>query len=205
VERFPRWRVWWRAYYSTEATLGSLPVALVIPTLAALIGAAWAASHPSEVVRRGLVVHQASFGDALATALVGGVVGLVALVALVFAGTLAWYRLAGDRVWKAALELYYQERPSGVRTSYSSAMLQCTAVPPVNVSALGHVEAVVRLPTGRFLTMPQSGMRDGPDGIGFPPTGAGKPLPGVYEVRWYGTRQARRLQELARAKTTLNG
>jgi len=82
-DSFPRWGVFWRAYYTTEATLGRLPVVLTVPMLAALVGAAWAASHPSEVIQHGLVVHEASFGASLATALIGGVVGLALLVEVV--------------------------------------------------------------------------------------------------------------------------
>lgn len=204
LTRFPRWRVWWRTYYATEATLGSLPVVVLIPTLAALVGAAWAASHPSEVVRNGLVVHEASFGDALATALVGGLVSLVALVALVFAGHLVWYRLIGDRAWRVAWVLRDRQQGS-IRTTASGVSLRSSGAPPVNVSTLGHVEAVVRPPGSRFVAMPQHGMGGDPNGLGFSPTGGGAPERGEYEVRWYGTRQSRRLQEVARSKTTFNG
>jgi hypothetical protein len=179
-------------------------VVVLIPTLAALAGAAWAASHRSEVVRNGLVVHDASFGDALTTALVGGLVSLVALVALVFAAHLVWYRLIGDRTWKVAWVLH--DRQQGpVRTTASGVSLRSRGAPPVSVSTLGHVEAVVRLPSSRFVPMPQHGMGSDPSGLGFAPAFGRPPERGDYEVRWYGTRQSRRLQEVARSKTTFDG
>ena len=110
---FPRSPLWWRAYDSTEAVLGTLPVTLLVPTLAALAGAAWAVGHPSLVVHDGLVEHQASFGSALVSALVAGVLGLLALVALVFIATLTWYRLRGDGVWKVQWRFGAEEHLPG--------------------------------------------------------------------------------------------
>lgn len=201
---FPRWCVSWRAYYSTEATLGRLPVVLLVPTLAALVGAAWATTHPADVIRHGLVVRQASFAEVLATALVGGLVGLGLLVGLAFAASLAWYRVAGDRVWRVEWMLSYHEDPRGITSSASGVSLHCKTNPPINVSSLGHVEAVVRMPTGAFLTMPQHGMGGTPTSLGFSPTGGGRPPDGTYEVRWYATGQTRRLQELARSRITFH-
>lgn len=93
--RFPRFRVWWRIYNATENVLASLPVVLLLPTLAALVGAAYAASHTSSA--RGT-----SFGSALVGALVSGAGTLIAVVLLIFFWLLVWYRLGGDRVWKVA-------------------------------------------------------------------------------------------------------
>jgi hypothetical protein len=201
---FPRWAVFWRAYFQTEAMLARLPVVLTVPTLAALIGSAWAASHPSEVVRHGLVVHQASFGTSLATALVGGVVGLLVLVLLVFLASLAWYRLLGDRVWAVHWVMSYENRPNGITLSSHGVSLECKADPPVSVSSLGHVEAVVRNPSGEFMPMPQHGMGSTPQRLWFAPV-RGRPDDGTYEVRWYATRQTSHRQEVARQQKAWRG
>jgi len=95
----------------------------------------------------------------------------------------------------------YEERPNGITSSGHGLSLQCKADPPVNVSSLGHVVAVVRYPSGKFMRMQQNGMGGGPHALGFPPVG-GRPEDGTYEVRWYATRQTRRLQEVARQQKT---
>jgi hypothetical protein len=184
--------------------LGSLPVLLLIPTVAALVGSAWAASHPAEVVHRGLVVHEATFGDSLATALIGGLVGLFLLVAAVFVFVLIRYRLIGDRTWRVSWEMIYRERGSVVSTR-SSVSMECKVTPPVLLSALGHVEAVTRYPDGTLLERGQEAMRSTEYGIGFAPTGGGRPQTGTYEIRWYGTSGTRRLREIARSRYTFHG
>jgi hypothetical protein len=204
MARFPRWRVWWRIYSATETTLGSLPVALLIPLVAALIGTAYAASHPSELIRRGLVVHQASFGRTLVTGLFGGVVGLLALVGLVFMATLTWYRLRGDPTWDVRWRLGSEAVGDWARVTRSTVGLFCTGKPPVDVSLLGHVEAIVKLPSGNYYTMAQDGMGPTGDGLWFwvpAPNGlGGPPAPGNYEVRWYGTTPKRKQYEITRSR-----
>lgn len=167
--------------------LGSLPVLLLTPTVAALAGSAWAASHPAEVVHRGLVVHEATFGDSLATALAGGLVGLFLLVAAVFVFVLLRYRLIGDRTWRVSWEMIYRETGSVV-SSGSSVSMECKVTPPVLLSALGHVEAVVRYPDGTLLERGQEAMGSTEYGIGFAPTGGGvrRPAP----MRFAGTGRA---------------
>src|SRR6266566_6721074 len=58
--RFPRRCFGRRLVYSTEARVGSLPLVVLAPTVAALT--AWAVSHPSLTIRRGLVVHDSPSG-----------------------------------------------------------------------------------------------------------------------------------------------
>ena len=205
MDRFPRWRVWWRAYYSTETTLSRLPVLLLLPTVAALVGTSWAASHPADDVRHGLVVHQTSFGGALVTAVIGGLVGLLGVVLLVFVGTLAWYRLRRDSAWKAEMEFHFQERPNGITSSGSSVRLVSTSKPPTEILTLGHVEAVLKAPSHSFLAVSKLAMGGGPTGIGFAPFLGGRPEAGTYEVRWYAMRQGRHLQEVTRAKVRFDG
>jgi hypothetical protein len=58
--------VFWRTWFRTEDALSALPMAIATPTVGALSGTAWAVSHPSEVVRDGVVVLvRQSFLDAL--------------------------------------------------------------------------------------------------------------------------------------------
>ena len=57
-QQFPRYRLFWRLVFSAEHTLGRLPMLILLPTAGAIIGTAWAVSHPSEVVRHGLVVAE---------------------------------------------------------------------------------------------------------------------------------------------------
>jgi hypothetical protein len=192
---FPRWRVWWRAYNATEGTLGSLPVTLVVPILAALVGTALAVSRPSEVVRKGLIVRQASFGGVLVTALIGGLLGLLVLIGVVFMSVLARYRLAGDRTWKPGL---------AHGRAASLATLSCETEPPVNVSALGHVEAIIRVPSGSFSRIQHDGMGGDPRSLWFHvPRVTDRPEPGDYEVRWYGTTGRHKRYEITRKRFAL--
>ena len=194
--RFPRFRVWWRIYNATENVLASLPVVLLLPTLAALVGAAYAASHPSSP-------HGTSFGSALVGALISGAGTLIAVVLLIFFWLLAWYRLRGDRVWKVAWGFKASEHPPGIHSRVDGLSLICDTAPPINVSALGDVEAVLRSPRGEYRKIPHHGMRGDSNSLGFSPGSLIGWERGVYEVRWYGTTGRRRRYELARAKYML--
>jgi hypothetical protein len=44
---FPRFRVFWRVYYSAQEILGLLPLVILTPTVGAFLGTAGAVSHPS--------------------------------------------------------------------------------------------------------------------------------------------------------------
>jgi hypothetical protein len=194
--RFPRFRVWWRIYNATENVLASLPVVLLLPTLAALVGAAYAASHPSSP--RGT-----SFSSALVGALVSGAGTLIAVALLIFFWLLAWYRLRGDRVWKVAWSFKANERFPGVHSRVDGLNLICDMAPPSSVATLGDVEAVLRSPRGEYRRMPNRGMGGGSHVLGFSPGGLIGWEGGVYEVRWYGTTSRRRRYEIARSKYML--
>lgn len=194
--RFPRFRVWWRVYNATENVLASLPVVLLLPTLAALVGAAYAASHPSSP--RGT-----SFGSALAGALISGAGTLIVVVLLIFLWLLAWYCLRGDRVWKVAWGFKASEDRPGVHSRVDGLHLICDTAPAIDVSALGDVEAVLRSPRGGYRRMPHRGMGGDSHILGFSPGGLIGWERGVYEVRWYGTTTRRRRYEIARSKYML--
>lgn len=201
---FPKWCVWWRTLDTTETTLGSVPVVLAVPTLSALVGTAWAVSHPADVIHHGLVVHQASFGAALASAVIGGALTLVAIVAAIFTWHLARYGLRGDPVWAVGWALRRDEsRRPGIVSDSSNVQLLCVGQPRVKVSALGDLAAVVRLPSGRHCGMPSHGLGGDDYWRWFDlPLGAELP-PGTYEARWYGTTGRRRRYEIARDRHTL--
>jgi hypothetical protein len=133
-----------------------------------------------------------------------GLVGLFMPVAAVFVFVLLRYRLIGDRTWRVSWEMIYRETGSVMSTG-SSVSMECTVTPPVLLSALGHVEAVIRYPDGTLLERGQEAMRSTEYAIGFAPTGGGRPQTGTYEIRWYGTSRTRRLREIARSRYTFQG
>jgi hypothetical protein len=117
-----------------------------------------------------------------------------------------WYRCRSGRdpAWSVGWSLYSKESKSGMRTTAKSISLLGNADPPVNVSSLGHVEAVVRLPSGVFQRMAQHGMGAGPHTLTFQvAANSMAPPPGTYEVRWYGTTARRKRYEIARSRYTV--
>lgn len=203
VQRFPRWRVWWRILDATETTLGSVPVVLAVPTFSALVGTALAVSHPADVIRHGLVVHQASFGSALLWAVIGGAGSLFLILVAIFAAHITRYWLRGDPVWEVGWSMR-RERKGSISSTTNGIQLLCRAVPPVKTSVLGHVEAVVRLPDGTYVYTKQPAGIQGDDrsqSLGF--IAVGEITAGIYEVRWYGTNARRRQYEITRDRHTL--
>jgi hypothetical protein len=132
-------------------------------------------------------------------ALVSGVGALMAVVLLIFIWLLAWYRLRGDRAWKVVWSFKASERLPGVHTRIDGLNLICDVAPPISVSALGDVEAVLRSPRGEYRRMPHRGMSGDSHVLGFSPGGLIGWEHGVYEVRWYGTTTRRRRYEIARS------
>ena len=194
---FPRWRLWWRLFYSVENTLGSLPMLLLAPIAVAIAGTAWAIAHPSLQIRNGLVVGQPSFGSALLDAAIGAVVGLLALIGVLWVGTWVWYRvLGGDKIWRTDCD--------GLRHGGSLVwFLRCKdGVVPADPGFLGEVELWVKPPGGKARK------------------NAGEPVPhvhalqswvrfdslpaGRYEARWYAAREGEQWRELARGSITLS-
>lgn len=212
MEAFPRWRLCWRHIARTEAELGSLPMVIVTPVVGATVGAAWAASLPiREIVRRGVVVAQASFWHVLLFVILGVLLGIVLVTAGVVLVSIASYRLRGDPAWKVHWDLSDNTTPQGVVTKRNGVQLVCVSNPPVDVTTLGYVDAVVRLPSGEFRLMPQHGMgplrktRNTANGLWFPPVGLMHgPIPGgKYAVRWYGTTTRRKRFEVAPGEHTV--
>jgi hypothetical protein len=128
---------------------------------------------------------------------------LVAVVLLIFLWLLAWYRLRGDRVWKVAWGFKASEDRPGVHSRVDGLHLRCDTAPPINVSALGDIEAVLRSPRDEYRRMPHRGMGGDAHVMGFSPGGLVGWERGIYEVRWYGTTSRRRRYEIARSKYML--
>ena len=118
---------------------------LVAPTVAAVGATAWALSHPAQTLRRGLVVGEQPFWHALVNGVLGGVVGLLAVVVLVFVCVWFWYRVVGgDKTWEAVY--------SGRHAKTMFFELRCKArVVPADPLHLGHVECWVKTPSGRVI------------------------------------------------------
>lgn len=199
ADRFPRWRVFWRVWYSAEAALGSLPMVAIVPSLTAVGAAIWAVGHPALTIRRGLVVGQRSLGDAVLNGVIGGVVVLCTLVGLVFIVVWVWYRLlGGDRVWEAI----YRGRHGAV---YFFELRCKKGVGKVNPVHLGEVECWIKTPAGnvRRYAPAEEGWASDPDSAVevWIETDDG---PGRYEVRWYSMREGERRREVARQRVVID-
>jgi hypothetical protein len=199
ADRFPRWRVFWWVVYSVERALGSFPMVLIAPIGSAVAGSAYAISHPTMTLRRGLIVGEQPFWHALLTGVVGGLVGLCALVGAMFLGFWAWYRLlGGDRVWEAI----YRGRSGQIYFFELRCKKNVGAVDPVH---LGSVQCWVRTPAGKvweYDPTPEKGWASS--------LSAGDALvraddgPGRYEVRWYSKREGEHRREIARQRVMIS-
>lgn len=102
VDSFPRGRVRSRAIADTERELGSLPMVLITPVVAAVVGAVVAFVYtPAERVHNGLV-ETPSLWTTLALAALGALLG----VALVLTVLVLWFWLSyiarPERDWRLA-------------------------------------------------------------------------------------------------------
>ncbi len=199
ADRFPRWSVFWRVWYSAEAVLGSLPIVLVAPTVAAVAATAWALSHPTQTIRKGLVVGEQPFWHALLNGVIGGVVGLLAVIGLISAVVWVWYRLlGGDRVWEAI----YRGRRGEVYCFELRCKKNVEQVDPVH---LGEVKCCVETPTGRvweYAPAEEPGWPSSPSALEV--LTRADEGPGRYRVRWCSTREGEQRREVARQRVTIS-
>lgn len=169
---------------------------LLIPVAGAIIGTAWAVSHPvKETVRHGVVVSHASFWHVLLLAVAGGVGGIVVVAGVIVLGAIAYYRLRGDRTWHA----HYSGDKDG-RATFE--LRKRPSALPTHVATLGAVECAVKTPRGAILS---SEDRTNPVGWFAGPEAFAAYFSmdrenGEYEVRWYVARGRTHLQEVARLK-----
>ena len=193
-KRFPRWRVFQRVRARTEADVAGLWGAVIVAVAFGLVGAFV------------VVPKDADWGDRFVSAVGVGVLAIVGVWGLLLVAHALAYRIkkfrdgVGEVEWALGSKLH----PSGMRTTKSSVGLRCKSIPPVSVSALGHVEAVARLPNGEYRWMVRPGFGEGPHNLWFFVTGTfAPPPPGTYEVRWYGTTGRRKQYEITRATSTV--
>lgn len=184
--QFPRFAVFWRTWIMTGRVLGSLPMVIVTPTLAALVATVLAAATPpTTTIQRHAVLIPPSLGDSVASAVVGAAVGILAVVAIVWCGVWLWYRITGaDREWEAVYaatdgdgEMQFELRSKG----------RGSVLPFAPITRLGHdPECWIRTPSGktkRFST--RAGMNVLIPNGGLYVRLHEEPAPGVYEFRWY--------------------
>ena len=190
-DHFSKRPAFWRYWYQTEASLSRLPMLFLIPAAGAFVGTAWGVSHPSETIRDGLVVSQASFWGVLFSALIGGVVGVALLIVVVWGYLWFRYRRAGgDAEWEAVYEGSVEGR--------MFFELRCKAELPIDPATLGALTCLVKAPDSSIVHAEKYGPRLNPPG--YTAHFALTRQPGEYEARWYAARGTGKLQEIARYK-----
>jgi hypothetical protein len=180
--------------FSVETALASFPMVLIVPTVSALTGAAWAISHPPDTVQYGLVVHEGSFLEVLANGVAGAIGGLLALTLLMFAWSWARYRVlgGGDRIWQA---LY-----CGRHNRILLLELRCRPdVVPADPLHLGETECWIKTPAGHVLRV-QGHKQAVEEPNGLMVFAHTEREAGRYEVRWYAAREGEKWREIARHK-----
>jgi hypothetical protein len=188
--------MWRRLRASVERTLGKLPALVLVPTAGAFVGTAWSVGHPSEIIKDGLVVAEASTSDVLLGALVGGIVGLMIVGVLIALWEYLRYRVTGDPVWKAG----YGDAAPDEKNPIMFFELRCVSEHPVHHSTLGAVECVIKTPSGPVWSTGPGDIRPGYDGsrlmldARFPVN----PERGRYGCRWYSSVEGSQLAEVAR-------
>ena len=168
--------------------MSRLPMLILIPALGAFVGTAWGVSNPSETVRRGLVVGQASFWGVLSSTLIGGVAGVALLIALVWGYVWCRYRCGGgDADWEVVYE--------GSAEARMYFELRCKAELPIDPATLGALTCLVKPPDAPLTEPERYGPRHSPPG--YTAHFALIRQPGEYEARWYAAQGKPRLQEVA--------
>jgi len=199
TDEFPKGRVLARCRLKTRETLGTLPMVIVTPVVAAVVSAAWASTHPArEVVRGNVVVSQTGFGQVLSSSVIGLLGGLGAVLVAVFAWQLVSYHRYGDPDWNVGWQWDDGGHLSRVFLEYGGDV-------SVGKLTLGHVEAELHRPDAPPMRIPYNLISPSTDALWFMavPDKWHPPPPGTYEARWYGSSGKRKRWEVARAKRTL--
>ena len=168
---------------------------VVAPTIASIGATAWALSHPSLTIHKGLVVAEQPLWHAVLNGVLGGVVVLLALIGLIFVCFWIWYRLlGGDAVW----ETTYSGSTDGIVFVQLSCKQGLTADPV----RLELVECLLKKPSGEIVEYPGPLIRrHSPQG--WVARFQMEPEPGRYEVRWSAQREGQHLREIARKKFSI--
>jgi hypothetical protein len=188
LDRFPRWRVFWRIEREMGTALtGRWSVALAIALLSSLVSAVVERTSQGRVSG-----PPPAWGAVIVRAAGTGVVVYVGVGAMIFCASLLRYYVRQDRIWK--LELL------GTTERVVIGLICQVDDPPVALETLARVDGAVKLPLGRVVNVKHWMMRsrEWPTGLQFwlieSPPAAGK-----YRVRAYGETPQRRRYEIARA------
>lgn len=184
---FPRWRVFWRAFWLSETRLAQLPWVIVAPVLGALVGTSWALSEPAQAVRGGHVVGL-SFWDSVLPALGGGAAGAVGTWLILFLYASVTYRFLRDPIWLTV----YAPNPASDIVSFTVKrgatrvplpdQLQANVLRPDGSGIEYGFPGLPSMPGSPYRINPFPGELTGP-GVFI---SLGEPAdPGVYECRWY--------------------
>jgi hypothetical protein len=172
---------------------------LVTPTFAAVVGAAWAMSHPAiAIVRHGVAVPaRQSVWTILGSALVAGGLGVLVVVAAVFVAVYLRYRLAGNPAWEIVYTGAHAAPPMLFFELHSRGDL------PIDPVTLGPMECQIRTPSGMWESRAGDlSPRFNPPGVvARPPL---TPEAGWYEARWHAERGTGRIHEIARVRVELD-
>lgn len=195
-DHFTRWLLWALLKQDTETAMGSLPLLILTPVLAATFAAFLATSQPPERVRHGLVIGPSTWSN-LILAVVGGVGGVVLAAVLTYIALWGVYLRRGDSSWRVQ---GWFGRPAGTTEpdSFGSVTLQCSS-PGIGAMDLGDYECWIEAPSGQVWELLDGSY-----------TGGGSMISAMFEhlvdgkhhVRWYATKRRGKHVELARGRST---
>lgn len=209
---FPRFRVLRGVYQLAEQATGKLPLQILTPTIGAFIGTAWAVSHPSEIIRHGLVVTEPSFVQVLLLALAGTVVAVAAVTTVLFWAIFTYERVIVPHfdcgTWKPLCATFDSPKLTPSQVAFQ---LACCAEPPISVASLGDMECWIRRPDGQMdavrgddisqtMSIPLGDRQVPAAHVWYDLRG----VSGRYRVRWYGSTNQRRPKRYEIARATHN-
>jgi hypothetical protein len=141
LDRFPRGRVRARVIADTEKELGSLPMVLITPVVAAVAGAVVAFVYtPAERIHDG-PVETPSLWTSLGLAAVGAAIGIVLVLAVLALWFWLSYLARPERSWR----LRWTDGPDG-----HAFVLASRANPPARPIDLANLEIVIKRSDGGF-------------------------------------------------------
>ncbi len=195
VERFPRWRLFWR-YEEAAVRTVSHPVFTIAGLFAgAIAGITLGLERSVAVVDRGdhLIVPEPSVGYVLLRVAGGGALGIAAVLLLGFLWAWARYRIRGDRAWGLVCSGFDGE---GVLRVVLQSKVK------FQLPSLGDMECFVKTPAGATFSSQDVNGRLNPQGWGFRFVDLPRER-GTYRARFYATENRLRHHEIARCKARI--
>jgi hypothetical protein len=196
-QRLRKWRVGARVVADTERELGSLPMVLLTPVIAAVFATVVAVHEPSTHVHDGVVVGP-SLLEALRYAVEGALGSILFVVVLV--ALLMWlpYRIAGDPVWKAVGPRGSEQGPPELWYF----KLRRGGPHPADPGVLGALEFAVRMPSGSVRCAAQNRIVRVADDEEVIARSYLAGEPGDYHFRWYAVPDGKTMIEVGRGAFT---